>query len=59
MFLLVANFYQFKGATTLRNIIFERIYFQIKNIFCQSFTIKYSNHNIERFKQVSNYNTCR
>jgi hypothetical protein len=47
MFVLVANFFQFKWATTLKKDFF----FQIKKE-------EVSNHNIEGFKQVSKYTTC-
>jgi hypothetical protein len=40
MLILVANFYQFKGATTLRKYVFEKKIQIEKN--CQIFTIKYS-----------------
>jgi hypothetical protein len=47
---------QFKGATTLKKIFFERMFCQIKNIYCQLLTLNMvSNHNIEGFKQFSNY----
>ncbi len=43
MFLLVASFYQFKRATTSRKDYFEtNVFFQIKNIYCEFFIIKYN-----------------
>jgi hypothetical protein len=36
----MANFYQFKGATTLRKYVFQLIFSEIKNINGQFFTIK-------------------
>ncbi len=42
MFLLVAKFYQFKGATTLRKDFFEFFGSNLKYIYCQKFTIKYN-----------------
>ncbi len=57
------NFYQFKGATTLRKYIFQRIFWSNFKYELQSFIIKniVSNHNIERFKHLFNYTTspCR
>jgi len=55
MFILVANFYQFKGATTLWKILFMKLKIYVAK-FLQLNIV--NNHNIERFKQVSNYITC-
>jgi hypothetical protein len=61
MFLVVANFYQFKGQQHQKKIFlkdFLGVKFKIYIVKCLQYSIT-NYHSIEGFKQVSNYTTCK